>query len=350
MRRANIVYWYGQSEMPRDGGGLRALAWHKALTDLGYESTIHPLRKVDAGEGNQGPLRSLKKQIIPMPLQGRLPKLPASELNVITVPSVFASAARSHPQSTLLFDWMDLWSVNAQTMAHSSRSMRAGGLAQSSWWKVLESRLPLKPAGNAFAGHDDFLSMSRGHDVPSAWLPTPVEWPQRPGPEVRRQPPTLPRRIGFLGNMNYAPNIVSLKKFLSQYADRLAPMGMELVVAGYGSEVVKTWTSMATVLGPVDDVADFYASVDAVIVPIDHGGGIKVKALEAMVHGVPVFGTEHVRSGFNPSFWEYIGDVNDLMKGGKATVKVAPARAVQSRFSETSFMDSVAELLGRSGF
>ncbi|MDP9982281.1 glycosyltransferase involved in cell wall biosynthesis [Pseudarthrobacter oxydans] len=150
--------------------------------------------------------------------------------------------------------------------------------------------------------------------------------------------------------MNYAPNIVSLKKFLSQYADRLAPMGMELVVAGYGSEVVKTWTSMATVLGPVDDVADFYASVDAVIVPIDHGGGIKVKALEAMVHGVPVFGTEHVRSGFNPSFWEYIGDVNDLMKGGKATVKVAPARAVQSRFSETSFMDSVAELLGRSGF
>lgn len=346
MRKANIVYWYGLSEMPRDGGGLRALAWHNALRQLGYEASIHALRTTDPQTATPSRLRGFKKRVIPMPLQGRLPKLPAADLNVITVPSVFASASRSLDQSTLLFDWMDLWSVNARTMAQSSPSLRPGGLAQSLWWKLLESRLPSKPAGNAFAGHHDFLSLDRSRTVPSAWLPTPVEWP---GSSVRT-PPKKPRRIGFLGNMNYPPNVMSLKQFLRSYADRFGPTGMELVVAGYGSEVVKSWTSQATVLGAVDDVADFYSAVDAVIVPIDHGGGIKVKALEAMVYGVPVYGTEHVRSGFDQSFWQYIGDVDELMNDGSRTVEVAPLRAMHSRFSESSFTDSVADLLRRSGF
>nr|WP_269450070.1 glycosyltransferase family 4 protein [Arthrobacter sp. U41] len=231
-------------------------------------------------------------------------------------------------------------------MAQSSRSLRPGGLAQSLWWRRLESRLPVKAAGNAFAGHQDFLSLSRSRRVPSAWLPTPVEWPE----SIVPRPSKRPRRIGFLGNMNYPPNVMSLKQFLSTYADRLGLMGMELVVAGYGSEVVKSWTSQVTVLGAVGDVAAFYSAVDAVIVPINHGGGIKVKALEAMVYGVPIYGTEHVRSGFDPSFWKYIGDVYDLMNDDHRNLEVAPLRAMHSRFSESSFTEGVGDLLRRSGF
>jgi hypothetical protein len=320
------------------------LAWLNALTDLGYETTIYPLRSVGTGVTEQSAVRRLKKSLIPMPLQGALPSLPDAELNLITVPSVFASASRLLPQSTLLFDWMDLWSVNARTMAMSSPWLLPGGIAQSLSWRALESKLPRRPAGNAFAGYSDYQSLADGQSAPSAWLPTPVEWPQTAAAKSTRF-----RRIGFLGNMNYPPNVMSLKRFLEKYAGRLASLDMELVVAGYGSEIVRSWSPSATVLGPVDKVADFYSTVDAVIVPIDHGGGIKVKAVEAMVHGVPVFGTDHVRDGFDQSFWPYIGAVDALMNSGATDLLPAPTEAMESRFSKSSFENGVAELLARSG-
>lgn len=346
MRKANIVYWYGLEGMPRDGGGLRALAWHDALTELGYEAAIYPLRSVGAGVVKQSALRSLKKSLIPMPLQGKLPALPDADLNVITVPSVFASASQVLRPSTLIFDWMDLWSVNARTMAMSSPLLRPGGFVQSLWWNTLESRMPRRPAANAFAGHNDFMSLTDLQGVPSAWLPTPVEWPRATVTPSRGNV----RRIGFLGNMHYPPNVMSLKKFLAKYSGDLASLDMELVVAGYGSEIVKSWTPLASVLGQVEDVANFYSAVDAVIVPIQHGGGIKVKAVEAMVYGVPVYATDHVRSGFDQSFWPYIGDVDDLMNGRAADTVAAPAEAMKSKFSKLSFRNSVNELLERSGF
>ncbi|WP_284983087.1 glycosyltransferase family 4 protein [Arthrobacter sp. efr-133-TYG-118] len=165
--------------------------------------------------------------------------------------------------------------------------------------------------------------------------------------------PRLPgpiRRVGFLGNMNYPPNVMSLKKFLADYSARIDSLGLELIVAGYGSEVVRTWGTNTTVLGSIDDVVEFYSMVDAVVVPIDHGGGIKVKAVEAMVHGVPVFGTEHVRSGFDTSFRGYVGDIDDLMSGNRITTTAAPPGVVREAFSEVQFQNGVNDLLARSGF
>lgn len=344
MRDANIVYWYGQSEMPHDGGGLRALAWHDALTSLGYRTTIYPLTSVEDGLGRRSRLRQAKKAIIPMPFQRAIPSLPHADLNVITVPAAFTSASKALPKSTLIFDWMDLWSVNARTMASSSNSLRLGGYVQSQWWKWLETTLPDAAAGNAFAGHHDFLSLSRNSTAAAAWLPTPVDWPNMP-------PSTGTgsiRRVGFIGNMNYAPNLVSLRKFLDEYAGRMQLLGLELVVAGFGSEVVNSWGANVTVLGPVDDVSDFYSRVDAAVVPIDYGGGIKVKAVEALVYGVPVFGTDHVRDGFSGAFRQYVRSLDDLMTGEVVLRPNPTSSVVREAFSQLTFQNGVKDLLDRS--
>ncbi len=345
MLEANIVYWYSQSDMPRDGGGLRALAWQEALGALGYKATIHPLRSVNQGVGRTSRLRAAKKALIPMPLESGLPKLPRADLNVITVPAVFASAAKTLPKSTLIFDWMDLWSVNARTMGKSALSLQPGGFVQSLWWKHLESKLPDQAIGNAFAGHHDFLSLSKRASGESAWLPTPV---RLPAVATKRSTGVI-RRIGFLGNMKYPPNVMSLQKFLAEYSDRMKALELELVVAGFGSDIVRSWNTEATVLGPVHDVADFYSSVDAVVVPIDHGGGIKVKAVEALVYGVPVFGTEHVRQGFERAFHPYVGHLDDLMSGALTHPTPVPADVVRNAFSEDSFRAGVKDLLDRTG-
>lgn len=346
MPKANLVYWYGLSDMPRDGGGLRALAWHTSLTALGYDVEVYPLRAVGTGTGELGPIRRIKKSLIPMPFQGRLPIMRTADINVITVPSIFSAAAKSLPPESLVFDWMDLWSVNARTMAQSSGVMLPGGVAQSLWWKVLETRLPQRAAVNTYAGYKDYQNLSERSEAPSAWLPTPVARPSviRPISEAR------PSRIGFLGNMNYPPNAMSLRKFLDSHAHRLERVGFELVVAGYGSDRVSNWTGGATILGPIEELATFYSSVDAVIVPIDHGGGIKVKAVESMVHGVPVYGTQHVREGFCPEFWPFIGDLNAFMETGNERVLPAPQELLEERFSDSSFRSGVQDLLIQAGF
>ena len=135
---------------------------------------------------------------------------------------------------------------------------------------------------NAFAGYDDFAKsrdVSAGH---SFWIPTPVSWrgstsTSTPDPDVRT--------LGFIGNLDYPPNQLSLRQFLDSYGAALARRGLEVVVAGFGSDQVRGWGYPVRVLGPVANVSDFYEVIDAAVVPIDHGGGIKVKAIEALAHG-----------------------------------------------------------------
>lgn len=48
MPRANVVYWYCIADMPLEGGGLRAIAWHDALTRaLTLHRSIQSKTKLD---------------------------------------------------------------------------------------------------------------------------------------------------------------------------------------------------------------------------------------------------------------------------------------------------------------
>ncbi|HKU25285.1 MAG TPA: glycosyltransferase family 4 protein [Candidatus Sulfotelmatobacter sp.] len=345
MRTASVVYWYGSDEMPRDGGGLRALAWQAALSELGFKTTIHALRSAGVGVQTQTHLRKLKKKLIPMPLRSVLPSMTNADLNVVTVPSVFDSAAKILPQKSLVFDWMDLWSVNARTMGKASILSRPGGWCQSLFWEARQRRLVKIPSANVFAGFDDVrLTHSIGAS-PGFWIPTPIT--PKTGGEKGKQ--ALPRAVGFIGNFDYPPNVMSLRKFLDTYAGEFSRKGIAIKVAGYGSEVVNDWSVPVDVLGRLDSLSDFYSTIDAAIVPIDHGGGIKAKAVEAMAYGVPVIGTRHVASGFSPKWRSYIGSIEDLLE---KPIKLPPAPTAEefdNQFSQQAFTESVRSMLERAG-
>ncbi|MGO4651543.1 glycosyltransferase [Arthrobacter sp. 2RAF22] len=341
MPTANIVYWYGSSKMPRDGGGLRALAWQDALTALGFNTTVHPLRATATDAKAQTPLRTLKKKLIPMPLTGALPSMMPADLNVVTVPSVFDSAARILPRESLIFDWMDLWSVNARTMGRASIMSRPGGICQSLFWEIQQRRLVRSPIANVFAGFadtrlTDSAGVSTGH-----WIPTPIT-PVSFSAQGERK--TL-RTVGFIGNFDYPPNVMSLRKFFRDFAGEFIQKGIAIKVAGFGSEVVKGWGIPVEVLGRVDSLGDFYRQIDAAIVPIDHGGGIKAKAVEAMAYGVPVFGTAHVANGFSPRWSSFIGRIEDLLQQPPQLPAVPSTEDFELQFSQRAFTESVRAML-----
>ncbi|MCY1673809.1 glycosyltransferase family 4 protein [Pseudarthrobacter sp. SL88] len=342
MVKANIVYWYGLEDMPKDGGGLRALAWYEALTHLGFETQLCPLRDTPNAKSRDGWLRGIKKRLIPMPLKSSLPELPKSDINVVTVPSVFGSAASTVQPETLVFDWMDRWSVNSRTMGRASWMSRPGGLVQSLFWEVQERRLAGLPAVNVFAGYEDMIKAG-GDSAPRYWIPTPITAVR----STRLKPTSTTMRVGFIANFAYPPNIMSLQDFFRRYGDSFHARGIEVVIAGFGSEIVRNWGVNAKVLGRVESLAEFYDSLDAALVPIDHGGGIKAKAVEAMAHGVPVFGTSHVASGFSPSWAAYIGEVEWLLEDSPRFPPVPVHADFEERFSQTAFNETVSDVLSQ---
>ena len=70
------------------------------------------------------------------------------------------------------------------------------------------------------------------------------------------------------------------------------------------------------VLGPVDEVATFYDRVDVVLAPIARGGGMKVKVVEAMMHGVPVVATRHAMEGLPRAIADECIDWETYSAGG----------------------------------
>jgi hypothetical protein len=343
--RATVVYWYGREDMPRDGGGLRVVAWEEALQSLGYAVTIHGLNSRGPSLNRTPSFRTkIKRNLAPMPLSRSLAPLPPADLNVIAVPVVFKAAARGLPRDTIVFDWMDLWSVNSRTMGASSPFSMLGGMTQSAIWRRREVRLPSKARFNTVAGYGDLTSI--GSNASAAWLPTPT---QRFATHDRVLGPVT--RVGFLGNLGYEPNEMSLKKFFRDFGHLLTAKKLEIVVAGFGSERVSTWGVPATVLGALDNLDSFYDNIDAVIVPIDHGGGIKVKAVEAIARGLTVYGTDHVRSGFSPHYGPWIRNIEELFDSAvpQRTTAIPGLDSSQliSRFSQGAFTSSVDEILGR---
>ena len=334
--RASIVYWTGGDAVRLDGGGQRVLGWRRALESLGYDVEVVGMRVFGAAGGAQSAASRAKRAVFPMPFEQPLPDVGSAQLVVATVPAVFRDAARRIPRERLVFDWMDRWSANAQTMTSSSPVSAPGAALQSAAWRRRERLLPRLARGNAYAGFADFASMRSDHGV-HAWLPNPVEWLGRPS-----SPPDRPRRVGFIGSLDYPPNEISLRAFFDRFGTRLDAAGIEVVVAGFGSERVRSWPVAATVLGEVGHPRELYDQVDAAIVPVEHGGGIKIKAIEGLAAGLPVYATEHVRDGFGPEFRDVILDVETLF-----SVRTAPHALSRESFDATFGQDAFTVVVDR---
>jgi hypothetical protein len=94
-------------------------------------------------------------------------------------------------------------------------------------------------------------------------------------------------------------NVRGLKQFITENAAWLGKY--KIGVAGLiceNEEVIALAEAHPnlTLLGYVEDPADIFAVSKAVVSPTD-GTGLKIKVIDALSHGKPVFGSEHTRDG-----------------------------------------------------
>ena len=103
--------------------------------------------------------------------------------------------------------------------------------------------------------------------------------------------------IGFLGSMDWLPNIEGIRWFVEQAlpAVRQVLPGVKLLVIGRHPPEALKRLSLADPLieftGTVDDVRPYVARCQVMIVPLLSGGGTRIKLLEIMAAGRAVVST-----------------------------------------------------------
>lgn len=127
---------------------------------------------------------------------------------------------------------------------------------------------------------------------------------------VRRPEQDKPLRLGLLGPATWNPNIDAFDLLVSEILPQV-PREVQLVVAGRGWESRAGEAGIArhlalhgatlNLLGYVEDISDFWDSVDVLAAPITTGAGVNVKVCEALARRVPVIASAHATRGLNPS-------------------------------------------------
>ncbi len=147
-------------------------------------------------------------------------------------------------------------------------------------------------------------------------------------------------RILMVGNFTYGPNLEGVRWFLDEVGPRLASdwPGVEVVLAGPGSE------DLPGGLGFVADVGALYAQASVAVVPLLHGSGSRIKALEAFAFVVPVVGTTVGLSGLPVTSGIDCLVADDPAELADAVVRVLAEPALGDALAAAAFAGPLREL------
>ncbi|HEY1081461.1 MAG TPA: glycosyltransferase [Prosthecobacter sp.] len=104
-----------------------------------------------------------------------------------------------------------------------------------------------------------------------------------------------PFTLGFLGSMDWMPNIDACQHFLDDIFPQVLASRPDCRLKIIGRNPPASLRERASdnviVTGTVDDVRPHVQSCHAIVVPLRAGGGTRIKIYEAMAMGVPVIST-----------------------------------------------------------
>lgn len=302
------------------GGTARTRLLVEALSAAGHETSIvyvgdmnSPAAKLAGVESRNiarkptgerrwaRPLRPLKRALLPLPTMrggmiGPIGEAVASLGPDVLVVSQLRAAPyhRFVPDSALWLDQADVWS----SFVRREISIRTGipqatAALQLRHFRRLEKMWGAKAAVLSAAGFGDAEYLSALTKRAVEWLPTAAA-----ARTVERRTDGH-RTAGFLGNFAFWPNRDAYDLLRTSWAPALSRIGWRVVVAGLESTTLERSADIE-ILGPVENLADYYTQIDVSLAPIRLGAGVKVKVIEALMLKRPVVASAWALDGFPP--------------------------------------------------
>jgi glycosyltransferase involved in cell wall biosynthesis len=182
--------------------------------------------------------------------------------------------------------------------AAAERSARSSGAERVMWtfeamqWRIFGARiLGSIDAAVAFTDRDAraLAAMREGSSITT--VPLGVEMP--PSVDDTREP--SPPLLLFVGNFNHPPNVDAARVLLDEVYPRLRASHANLEVALVGAGPPEWIRARAghgiRVTGFVPDLAAMLRAATVFIAPLRHGGGMRLKVLDALASGKATVGT-----------------------------------------------------------
>lgn len=167
------------------------------------------------------------------------------------------------------------------------RSSR-GALGRVEVGRLRRDEERVRRAARAVAGYDrDEVDRwtAAGHHA-AHWLP--LTLPPADTVDIAAAPP----RLALLGNRTWAPNAEAADRLVAWWPEISAGIpDAELVLVGAVATHPGALPPGVTDVGEVEDVAAVLGSCRGLAAPIETGGGVRVKMLEAAARGLPVVTT-----------------------------------------------------------
>jgi len=148
-------------------------------------------------------------------------------------------------------------------------------------------------------------------------------------------------RVGFIGALNWQPNVQGLRWF----TDRVWPVvsralpEASLHIAGRGAPVrAPAWLRDKNITwrGETDDARQFMASVNVMIAPLFAGSGLRIKIIEAMSIGRPVVATAVAVNGIPAANGQELFIADDASSFSSAVINLLKNREVRISTGEAA--------------
>ena len=193
------------------------------------------------------------------------------------------------PKSHLDID--DIPSTYLKTVSQNALALRLRFKAQvqQALLKRRERRFSERFITQSVCSEEDKLYLGGGdqiHVIPNGY--------ERPLTDPPRNPATNPPCIGFMGLYTYGPNLEGVKWFLRECwpAIRQEIPGIRFRLAGKGTTGADVPNNSGVeALGWIDDPAAEIATWSAMVIPIQFGGGTRIKIADAFSRKCPVVST-----------------------------------------------------------
>ncbi len=275
---------------------------------------------------------------------------------------VYVSRAKRHDRPTAI-DLHNLYSRLAERAADEPTAWwtRAWLRHQARGLRRMEARAA-RQCDLVFAVSDIEASHFRGLGAPNVeTVPNGVDCPTLLDlPAGRTGAPV----ILFLGSLSWPPN-VSAVSFLATSVfpavrARIPEARLAIVGRDPSAEVSRLQGPGVEVIGPVPDVKPVLARASVLAVPLDAGGGTRLKILEAFAAGLPVVSTpigadglhaipdRHFVEAERPAFAAALAELLTNPARGKRLAADARRLAVE-RYDWTRIGDQAADAIVRLG-
>lgn len=167
--------------------------------------------------------------------------------------------------------------------------------------------------------------------APLVQIPLAIDLPDRAADPVGASPPQLL----FIGSFIHPPNVAAAERLIHRVFPRVRAKLPDTRLTIIGSNPPASLRGREaegiTVTGEVPDVRPFVESAAVVVIPIDRGGGMRVKVAEALAAGKAVVATARAVEGFEVTSGDQLllGQSDDELANACLTLLRDPARRAE---------------------